>query len=110
MNKNCARLGMQSSFFDSPHGMANQNSRSSAADMARLSAICMEDERFVKITNTKYFKVNSTAVERPPLRSDYVWENTHKMLGQRGVLGIKTGVTQSAGPCLSTALELEQGI
>jgi len=34
----------------------------------------------------------------------YRWENTHQMLGQKGVNGIKTGVTQSAGPCLCTSI------
>ena len=43
MNKNCARLNLRSSFFDSPHGLMNANSRSTAYDMAKLSTICMED-------------------------------------------------------------------
>lgn len=29
------------------------------------------------------------------------------MIGQKGVIPIKTGVTNSAGPCLATALEME---
>ena len=31
------------------------------------------------------------------------------MLGQAGVTPIKTGITNSAGPCLSTGLELVKG-
>ena len=29
------------------------------------------------------------------------------MIGQKGVIAIKTGVTNSAGPCLATAVELD---
>lgn len=32
------------------------------------------------------------------------------MLGQKGITPIKTGITNSAGPCLATACELEPGV
>lgn len=57
MNKNCARLGLRATFFDSPHGLMNFVSKSTAFDIAKLSAKCLEDERFVKIVNTKYYTV-----------------------------------------------------
>ena len=57
MNKNCARLNLRSSFFDSPHGLMNPNSRSTAYDMAKLSTICMEDQRFAKVVGTKNYHV-----------------------------------------------------
>lgn len=34
----------------------------------------------------------------------YYWENTQKLLWSKGVNGVKTGVTISAGPCLSTSI------
>lgn len=37
-------------------------------------------------------------------RKTYKWYNTHLMLGQRGINGIKTGITPSAGPCLATSI------
>jgi len=40
-------------------------------------------------------------------KKTYKWYNTHLMLGQRGINGIKTGVTPSAGPCLATSLSYE---
>ena len=46
MNKNCVRLGLRASFFDSPHGLMNPVSRSTAFDMAKLSAVCLKDTRF----------------------------------------------------------------
>lgn len=105
MNKNAARLNLQSTLFDSPHGLMNYNSKSNAYDIAKLSAICLEDPRFTTITNTKVYKV----AKRAGNRRAYCWEQTHKMLGQTGVIPIKTGITNAAGPCLSTAIELQKG-
>jgi D-alanyl-D-alanine carboxypeptidase len=57
MNRNCVRNGLKSSFFDSPHGLMNPVSRSTAFDIAKLCAICMEMPTFRQIVSTKYFKV-----------------------------------------------------
>lgn len=51
------RNGLKSSFFDSPHGLMNPVSRSTAFDIAKLCAICMEMPTFRQIVSTKYFKV-----------------------------------------------------
>ena len=109
MNKNCVRLGLRSSFFDSPHGLMNQLSRSTAFDIAKLSATCLKDKRFVKIVTTKTYSVEKSGPDWQNRRS-YRWENTHKMNGQSGVISVKTGITQAAGPCLATAVEFEAGI
>ena len=34
------------------------------------------------------------------------WKNTNKLLALPEVLGLKTGITPSAGPCLSTLFEV----
>jgi len=41
MNKNCVRLGLKSTFFDTPHGLMNPVSRSTAFDVAKLAAKCL---------------------------------------------------------------------
>ena len=79
MNKNCARLNLRSSFFDSPHGLMNQNSRSTAFDIAKLTAYCMEDERFCKVVGTKNYVVPRKKDINGNKRT-YRWENTHKMI------------------------------
>lgn len=109
MNRNCVRLGLRASFFDSVHGLMNAVSRSTAFDVAKLSATCLKDARFRQIVSTKFFKVPKKCATHMNSRS-YKWENTHKMLGQKGVIPIKTGVTNSAGPCLATACEFEPGV
>jgi D-alanyl-D-alanine carboxypeptidase len=106
MNKNCARLNLRSSFFDSPHGMMNLNSKSTAFDIAKLSAICMEEPRFAEVVCTKYYCVPKKK-DINGNKKTYRWENTHKMLDQDAVLGLKTGITNSAGPCLATAMNID---
>jgi D-alanyl-D-alanine carboxypeptidase len=36
----------------------------------------------------------------------YAWKNTNRLL-DRGFIGIKTGITDSAGPCLASAYRLK---
>ena len=103
MNKCCALLGLKASMFDSPHGLMNQQSKSTAYDIAKLSAICMNDKRFCEIVNTKLYTVEKKGKNGKVYR----WENTHKLIGQKGVTPIKTGITTSAGPCLATAVDFD---
>lgn len=106
MNKNCAKLNLRSSFFDSPHGLMNPISRSTAFDVARLSSICLQDDRFSSVVRTKNYNVLKNK-ELNGNRRSYRWENTHKMIDTIGVTGIKTGITNSAGPCLATAITMD---
>jgi len=65
--------------FDSPHGLMNPCSKSTAFDIAKLSAVCMEDCRFLKVVNQKYYTVART--QQNNNKRTYRWENTHRMLG-----------------------------
>lgn len=91
MNKNCARLGLKGSFFDTPHGLMNLASKSTAFDVAKLAAKCLKDARFRQVCNTKLFKVLKS--QRKDNSKHYRWENTHRLLGVKGHTAIKTGVT-----------------
>lgn len=93
-------LGLRQTFFDSPHGLVNWNNRSTAYDIALLCCFCMKNALFQEIVQKKYFKVD----KRENVFRNYYWENTQKLLWQKGVFGIKTGITTNAGPCLATAL------
>lgn len=35
----------------------------------------------------------------------YKWVNTNRMLNEKGYNGLKTGITEAAGPCLSASYE-----
>lgn len=109
MNKNAKQLQMNDTHFDSPHGMANKNNKSTAIDMAKLCMHWVKIKYFNMITKWKAYQCNvkkrrgSVMVQSKPPKSpkpDYKWYNTNKLLS-KGYVGIKTGVTNTAGPWLA---------
>ncbi len=61
----------------------------------------MNNDLFKKIVSTRFYKcVASTKDGRKRFNE---WENTNKLLRRQGFIGIKTGITITAGPCLATA-------
>jgi D-alanyl-D-alanine carboxypeptidase (penicillin-binding protein 5/6) len=104
MNKNAEILGLKGSFYDSPHGLSNYNNKSTALDIARLSTAAMGIPKFREVVATKFYTVKKNTNGN---KRTYKWYNTHLMLGQRGINGIKTGITPAAGPCLCTSISLD---
>ena len=43
-------------------------------------------------------------------KREVVWQNTNKLLRRQGFIGIKTGITVTAGPCLASAYEFRDKI
>lgn len=60
----------------------------------------MKIELFKNVTSCKYFK---TTVKNGGITREVEWENTNKLLRRDGFLGLKTGITVTAGPCLAAA-------
>jgi D-alanyl-D-alanine carboxypeptidase len=58
---------------------------------------------FLKIVKTVRYSCES----RSNVNKTYEWENTNKLI-EKGFIGAKTGVTPSAGPCLSAAKVLNK--
>ena len=61
----------------------------------------MKLKKFREVVCTKFYTVKKNTNGN---RRTYKWYNTHQMLGQRGINGVKTGITPNAGPCLSTSI------
>jgi len=101
MNKTAENHGLKHTFYDSPHGLSNTNNKSSALDISKLATLCMQSKKFREIVSTKFFTVKKNTNGN---RRTYKWYNTHLMLGQRGINGVKTGITPNAGPCLCTSI------
>lgn len=108
MNSNAKKLSMTNTHYDSPHGLANYLNVSTAYDIAILCSVCVKNIDFNRITRTKsYVCKNRIAAGfqlNKPVQKDYSWLNTNKLLS-KGFIGIKTGVTYPAGPCLATYLK-----
>ena len=104
MNDTAAACGLKKSNFAVAHGMHHYDNYSSTLDIALLSRIALRTHPLlVEIVNTKNFETASK-IEQGHI---YKWENTNLMLwetsgrnGKSAYLGIKTGITPTAGPCL----------
>lgn len=73
--------------------------------MARLTCIAMNNPVFAEIVAKKSFECkvyNRTYGQERKA----IWKNTNKLLNFEGFAGVKTGVTPSAGPCLSSMYRL----
>ena len=83
----------------------NKNNYSTAADVAMLVSECMKIDVYRKVVGTVTFEClagpGSSKTEDGKLNK-YKWENSNKLLGKLpGILGCKTGITTSAGPCFA---------
>lgn len=107
MNRLAKALGMSQTRFNNPHGLdrpRNPGALSTAADIARLSVYIMRKPPLTFITRQTERRVH---VEGTSGRRSYLIRNTNELAGGEGVLGIKTGTTHAAGPCLATCVERE---
>ncbi len=105
MNRLAKALGMAETRFNNTHGLdrpRNPGALSTAADMARLSVYIMRKPALTFITRQTERRVHVNGAQG---RRSYLVRNTNELTGGTGVLGIKTGTTQAAGPCLATCVE-----
>ena len=101
MNVMASKLGLSNTYFDSPHSLQNQQSHSTALDVAILMNKCIQNSLFVEVIGKKYIEINSEF-------GHYEWQNTNYELsfGSQQLesrlddrLCSITGMTQSAGCC-----------
>lgn len=113
MNKHAVQLGMYDTFYDSPHGLSNERNFSTAYDVCRLTAECMKIPIFRTVVNTKVYETKALVINENSgfgkAATRYKWESTNKLLGNfDGLIGSKTGITASAGPCFSGYFEKDE--
>ena len=89
---------------NSTNSVNEQMQFSTAYDMAVIATAAMrEHPLFRKIVATKHYECQSRASNSRTLQ----WQNTNKLLWRsKKILGLKTGWTKSAGPCLCSAVRL----
>lgn len=101
MNKKCQILNLKRTFFTNSHGLANNLNRSCASDIAQIIDYALRHKVFRTVVGTKVYECT---VNQKKVR----WENTHRLLHTKPDLykGIKTGVTDPAGPCLASLVQI----
>lgn len=96
MNDEAKLLGLTDTHFVSPSGVVDVDNYSSAWDLAALTRVAMRNQRFRTIVRTHIKHVSWAA---PTYAKIYV--NNNRMVGTYpGAIGVKTGYTHKAGPCL----------
>lgn len=100
MNRLATALGMDRTRFGNPHGLERPKlkAHSTAVDVARLSVYAMRLNAFSFIVRQKSRQITVFGVDGNRV---YTVHNTNELVGESGVLGIKTGLTSAAGPCVA---------
>ncbi len=100
MNELARVLGMRNTRFLNPHGLElpKQEGYSTAADIAKLSIYAMRRPAFAFFVRQKNRSITVAG-------KSYNLSNTNQLVGEAGILGIKTGQTSTAGSCLATSME-----
>jgi serine-type D-Ala-D-Ala carboxypeptidase (penicillin-binding protein 5/6) len=100
MNELARVLQMRDTKFLNPHGLElpKQQGYSTAADLSKLAIYAMRRAPFAFFVRQKTRDISVSG-------KSFTLHNTHKLLGSLGILGIKTGLTTPAGPCLATSMD-----
>lgn len=106
MNKKTLALGLLNTHFSNPVGLDNKENYSSAYDLAKLSQYVYQKKLIKDAAAIK--KLQVTSVDGKYTHS---LESTNDLLGTKFMKfkGLKTGTTDSAGLCIITVAENENG-
>ena len=106
MNKLAKALGMTKTRFTNPHGLERPGAKahSTAADVARLSAYAMSRNAINFIVRQKERQVSLTTAGGA---KGFKVKNTNELIGETGVIGVKTGRSAAAGPCVAICVDRE---
>ena len=103
MNIASHKMGLKSTKFFNPHGLSHLGNTSTAMGISKLAAHMMKKQLICTIVST--VKYNCEVVNKGQARK-MMWMNTNLLLGKPGVSGLKTGSTNTAGPCLCATFNL----
>ncbi len=96
MNDKAHALGLRDTHFRSPSGVVDQDSYSTAWDVAALTRYARRNARFRRLVRTKRIEVSWA----PPTNSKIYVNNNYLLRVYHGANGVKTGFTTKSGWCL----------
>lgn len=113
MNRQASLVGFIHSHFVTPDGYHDPDHYMCLADMVTLGKLCIADPYIMGIVSTAVYTAEVTG------KSDgLLWLNSNKLLHPyrynpsyycESALGLKTGYTSAAGPCLLSVFSVEDG-
>lgn len=105
MNNYAASIGLKDSRFTVPDGTDAPNSYSCAHDVSMLAQKVMENDFLRSVVKEPGYRFTSVG----PEARVYEKPTTNNLLGQYGVVGVKTGTTEEAGGNVVLAREVNGG-
>ena len=97
MNEKAAKLGLKNTHFENPHGLDASTHRTSAYDLAALTAAALRNTVFAGIVSTKSITVGQEENARR------LTNHNRLLFSLDGCIGVKTGYTIASGRCLVSA-------
>ena len=105
MNNKGKNLNLNNTLFSNVSGVEAYNHKTTAHDLAVLSAYALNNKTFADIVEKKTAMISSIDEKQ-----EYLLENTNQLIGKiPGIKGIKTGWTENAGECLVTYIDRPEG-
>lgn len=96
MNKEAKRIGMSRTNFTNPCGFDIGNHKTTAKDLLTLTEYAIKNSTFNSIVKMNHYAFRAINTNRK-----YVVYTSNRLMRQnKNVVGIKTGFTNGAGPCL----------
>lgn len=95
MNAKAIEIGADSTFFENPSGLDGKNHKTTAHDLALITAEAMKNELFCQIVST-------TGIE---LSGRYFVNHNKLLKMDDSIVGVKTGYTKKAGRCLVSCMD-----
>jgi D-alanyl-D-alanine carboxypeptidase len=96
MNQKAAQMGLKDTHFVNPHGLDARDHFASAADLAAIARVGLQDPTFARLVATDRVEVGGAR--------KYLLRTTNELLpagaGVRGVDGVKTGTSAESGESL----------
>jgi len=105
MNKLAKNICLSQTYFVNTHGLMNEKAHSCSYDVATLTYYAMNNSTFKEIVGKQQYKCKFFNRTFSHFK-EVAWENTNKLLGMDGFLGVKTGITPAAGPCLTSFFQI----
>lgn len=96
MNERAQQLGLHDTHFANACGFDAEGHYSSAHDVAELAELAMQNRTFSRLVNRPQMTIRTVDGKRK-----FIFRSTNALLGKYdGAMGVKTGFTFKAGPCL----------
>jgi D-alanyl-D-alanine carboxypeptidase len=98
MNEVARELGLTQTNFENPHGLPDESHKTTAYELALITAYALRMPRFAEIVGTKRYRFRSS------LREHTLTNHNRLLSFSEEAIGVKTGFTKKSGRCLVGAV------